>query len=98
MSGREDWLHGAGRVDTYDTVVNGFVRCVGCGKGLGVITGAVVITEDHEPPPPDPEPAWPFEEEGCPVCAGRQARIDFLTETAWRRDPQTRAEHRGPLP
>ena len=63
MSDREQWLNGWPRSGLYGVMMGSAIHCVGCGKFHGVTT--IAITEDHEWPTNDP--AWPFDDEHCPV-------------------------------
>lgn len=93
--GRESWLNGHVRVGGS---VGGC--CAGCGRLLGVSAKWVTSLDIENPPAGDPD--WPFEEDDCPVCAGREA-IHQLREAReglgrWQRTSTGRVEHRGPLP
>jgi len=68
MSEREQWLHGWPRHGDAVLIGTG-THCAGCGRVTG--TFGAVIPEGWEPP--GPEPAWPFPESDCPVCALREA-------------------------
>lgn len=96
--GRESWLNGWLR--SGDRVYMGAIFCAGCGKLLGV--PAFVITQLDIDSPPAGDPDWPFEEDGCPVCAGRDATYELRVAREeldrWQRTSAGRVEHRGPLP
>jgi hypothetical protein len=76
---REDWLNGWPRIGEAAVLMGTAVVCVGCGKSHGITT----VAFDENTAFPDKEPAWPFDEETCPVCAlyerVRQAPEDKLT-------------------
>lgn len=59
-----DWLNGWGRAGPTAVLIGTTVHCVGCGKFQGVAT--VGFEEGYKPP--EKEPAWPFQEDDCPVC------------------------------
>jgi hypothetical protein len=67
---REDWLNGWPRMGETAVLMGTCVQCVGCGKYHGITT----VAFDEHTKFPDREPAWPFEEAACPVCA-LQARV-----------------------
>lgn len=63
---REGWLKGNHRNGTL--VIHGSsLRCVGCGKTMGMISIAINI---DDPIPGDPD--FPFREEDCPVCTNEK--------------------------
>jgi len=71
MSEREKWLNGWPRIGNSVLIGTGS-HCAGCGKLHGVT--CVAFSEGYVPPEKDPE--WPFQEEGCPVCAMAQREFD----------------------
>ena len=70
---REKWHEGWKR--NGDVIMYGHPHCAGCGKFLGCC--ALGIEEGWVPPP---DPQWPFDEAGCPLCAlrDREPPIDIL--------------------
>lgn len=59
----EKWLNGHDRKGATVLIGTG-THCAGCGRFCG--TTCVFIPDNYIPPPS--LPAWPFEQDTCPVC------------------------------
>ncbi len=80
MSNRESWLNGWWR-NGGGVLMGTAVHCAGCGKSRGL---ACVALSFDDPPYPEKEPDWPFNEADCPVCmaASFAPPVDKLTARA----------------
>lgn len=81
-SDREGWLNGRRRSGDTVTVDDNVTCCAGCGRTLGVFS--ITIQEDYTPPQL-PEPDWPYNENGCPLCELRTRTAKAEAALAWRK-------------
>lgn len=66
QNAQHDWLNGWYRDGVRSVRMGTGVHCVCCGRCMGIT--CTVMTPDWKPP--GPEPAWPFSQADCPICAG----------------------------
>lgn len=60
------WLNGWPLVGPNSVLVGSGMHCIHCGSFQGVT--CVAMTEDWQPPGPEPT-LWPHTPQDCPVCA-----------------------------
>lgn len=64
MPAEPAWLNGWPRIGLTGVLIGTGVHCVGCGRFHGATS--VIFDDDWNPPTDDP--AYPFEQDNCPVC------------------------------